>query len=311
MSAAIHHERTSLDVTLRRLRCPACFGALGQGPDSLVCGDCEARYPISDGIPIVLPRDLDQQKLSQRAFFDEGTDDEWEIVRPFGAPALYRCLLEERFVRAIRGLESRLPGASALVVCGGSGMDAQFLARAGASVTTSDLSSGAARRACERARRFGFELVSVVADAERLPFRDRSFDLVYVHDGLHHLERPEAVLGEMARVASQIVVVTEPAEAAATRLAVRIGVALEREEAGNTVERLTLDRVSRTLSANGFRTVRSNRYAMFYRHEPGWLARALSTGPLLPVAVAALRTANAIAGPLGNKLVVQALREAP
>jgi ubiquinone/menaquinone biosynthesis C-methylase UbiE len=40
-----------------------------------------------------------------------------------------------------------------------------------------------------------------VADAERLPFPDRSIDVVYVHDGLHHLARPEAGLAEMTRVA--------------------------------------------------------------------------------------------------------------
>jgi hypothetical protein len=132
-----------------------------------------------------------------------------------------------------------------------------------------------------------------------------------VHDGLHHLERPETALAEMARVAARIVVVTEPAQAAATRLAVRIGVALEREEAGNTVERLTPDAVAATLSTCGFRTVRRNRYGMLYRHDPGWASRALSAPLLLPLAVAALRTANAIAGSLGNKLAVQAFRQEP
>ena len=130
MNAALPTETAALDVTVSRLSCPTCLGTLEHRVGDLVCTGCEARYAVNDGIPIALPPDLDEQKLSQRAFFDEKTDDQWEIVRPFGAPALYRCLLEERFARAIRGLESILPGASALVVCGGSGMDAQFLARA-------------------------------------------------------------------------------------------------------------------------------------------------------------------------------------
>ena len=50
-------------------------------------------------------------------------------------------------------------------------MEAEFLARRGARVILADISLGAVERALERARRFGFELAGVVADAERLPFR--------------------------------------------------------------------------------------------------------------------------------------------
>ncbi|MCA1571279.1 MAG: class I SAM-dependent methyltransferase [Chloroflexi bacterium] len=31
---------------------------------------------------------------------------------------------------------------------------------------------------------------AVVADVEHLPYADRSLDMVYVHDGLHHLSDP-------------------------------------------------------------------------------------------------------------------------
>ena len=86
-----------------------------------------------------------------------------------------------------------------LVVCGGSGMDAEFLAKRGFGVIVSDISTAAIQRAFERARRHGFQLAgAVVADAESLPFADKSFDLAYVHDGLHHPEHPFAALREMA-----------------------------------------------------------------------------------------------------------------
>ena len=101
--------------------------------------------------------------------------------------------MTEKFRRSVKGVEDRLPGATLLTVCGGSGMDAEFLAQQGAVVIASDLSLGAAQRAVERGRRAGLPIEAVVADAEHLPFADRSVDIVYVHDGLHHLSDPWSV----------------------------------------------------------------------------------------------------------------------
>jgi SAM-dependent methyltransferase len=150
----------------------------------------------------------------------------------------------------------------------------------------------------------------VVADVEHLPFEDQSFDLVLVHDGLHHLERPQAGLAEMARVARRWVSVTEPAAAAATRLAVRAGVALDREEAGNRVERLSPRDVVAALVGHGFRPLAAQRYAMYYRHEPGAVFGVLSGRWIFPVVRSAWRAGNAIIGRVGNKMVVVATRPA-
>lgn len=187
-------------------------------------------------------------------------------------------------------------------------MEAEFLARRGASVITADISRRAAERARERARRHGFAVESIVADVERLPFRDASIDLVYVHDGLHHLGEPVRGLHEMARVARRAVSVNEPASAAVTRAAVRVGLALEREEAGNRVARLDPDEVGRAVEAHGFMVVRAERYPMLYRHEPGPLSRALSRRPLLGPAQLAYGAASTLGGRIGNKLTVQAVR---
>jgi ubiquinone/menaquinone biosynthesis C-methylase UbiE len=242
----------------------------------------------------------------QAAWFDHDVDKTFEIDRPDGAPRLYAWLLREKFRRSVAGLGLR--GASALAVCGGSGMDAEFLAGAGARVISSDISLGASLRTYERARRHAVEIEAIVADVKRLPFADRSIDVVYVHDGLHHLERPLAGLAEMARVARHAVCVTEPARAAVTRLAIRLGLALEREESGNQVARLTLDEISAELAAQGFRPLRASRYAMYYRHNPGPAMRLLSMPALLPLAKGGFCIANHVVGRVGNKLAVQAIR---
>jgi glycosyltransferase involved in cell wall biosynthesis/SAM-dependent methyltransferase len=248
------------------------------------------------------------QKDAQARHFDRLVGEGFEISRPHGAPRLYRFLLAEKFRRAVGPIEPHLLGASALSVCGGSGMDAEFLARAGAVVTSTDLSLGAALRARARSERYGLGVRSVVADVEHLPFADKSIDLVAVHDGLHHLQDPFVGLAEMARVARRWVVISEPARASITRLAIRLGLAVEMEEAGNRVARMDPSEIRDFLKARGYVVLRAERYAMFYPHHPGAVFRLLSRPLVFPVVRLGWRVANALLGRWGNKMVVVAER---
>ena len=110
---------------------------------------------------------------------------------------------------------------------------AEKFVRLGAVVTASDFSLAAVDRMRERARRYSCNLTTLVADAENLPFADREFNIVTVHDGLHHLEHPERAIREMARVANKGVLIMDPARATLTKLAVILGIADETEDAGN------------------------------------------------------------------------------
>jgi Methylase involved in ubiquinone/menaquinone biosynthesis len=327
-SAAASREVPSTRNPELRLICSVCGGHLGLEGNVHVCAACARTYPIVDGIPVLTPDlalsdqdeidhhhggslhhgEADPHKTAQAEHFDRAVAEEFETTRPHGTPRLYQFLLREKFRRATAPIRPHLVGATALTVCGGSGMDAEFLARAGARVVASDISLGAARRTRERARRYGLDITPIVADIERLPFADGSFDLVLVHDGLHHLERPEAGLAEMARVARRWVSVTEPARAAATRVAVRAGVALEQEEAGNRVARLSPADVVDALRIAGFRSLVAQRYAMFYRHQPRWVFKALSQPGIFPLVRVGWRAANMVIGRAGNKLVVVAER---
>jgi ubiquinone/menaquinone biosynthesis C-methylase UbiE len=63
-----------------------------------------------------------------------------------------------------------------------------------------DLSPGMVEVAQRNARALGFEVEGRVADAERLPYDDDSFDLVVGHAVLHHIPDVEQALREVLRV---------------------------------------------------------------------------------------------------------------
>jgi SAM-dependent methyltransferase len=171
-----------------------------------------------------------------------------------------------------------------------------------------DISLGAAKRAKDRAQRFGLPIVPVVADVTRLPLASESVDLAYVHDGLHHLERPLEGLAEMCRVGRRAVSITEPARAAVTAAAVKVGLALEREEAGNRVVRLSAAEIESELDRQGFDVVGAERYGMYYRHKPGRAVTWLSAPGAFELATVTFRALNRVGGRFGNKLMVQAVR---
>jgi glycosyltransferase involved in cell wall biosynthesis/uncharacterized protein YbaR (Trm112 family) len=308
------------DELRRLLACPACKGELQWSTTDASCFECQRCYPIVDGIPIMLVHqdEADHDELDhssehdhrqhQAKYYDRDVAAEFEITRPHGAPAIHRWLLEEKFRRSVSGIEGRLPGATALTVCGGSGMDGEFLTRVGTRVVVSDISLGAAQRARARAERFGIPLMPIVAAAEQLPFRAQSIGLVYVHDGLHHLADPLAGIKEMARVASSAISITEPAAATATALATKVGLALEYEGPGNRIVRFKPETLKTALRCYGLTIIATERYAMYYKHAPGPLSQLFSLSGTWPTS-SAWRLANGLLGRFGNKLSVRAVRD--
>jgi SAM-dependent methyltransferase len=294
------------DWVRARVICPRCRGDLSWESSVARCAICGS-YRIEEGVPILIVG-ADVHKAAQASFFDEQQDDEFEIMRPRGTPRLYRWCIQEKFAISLAGLRLGLPPeAVGLTVCGGSGMDAEFLAREGLKVISSDLSPRACKRAAERARRTGLPLYPIVADVERLPVKSQGVDIVLVHDGLHHLEDPLIGLGEMTRVTRKAVALSEPAAARLTQLAVRVGLAHSVEEAGNRVARLHPGDVADRLRREGFH-VAIRRCALVYRHKPGRASRLLSLTPLFEATRLMFQLLNLAVGRWGNKMSICARR---
>jgi demethylmenaquinone methyltransferase/2-methoxy-6-polyprenyl-1,4-benzoquinol methylase len=94
-------------------------------------------------------------------------------------------------------------GDRVLDIAAGTGdLTRAFARRAGRSgvVVHSDINEAMLREGRDRLVDEGLLLPSLACDAERLPFRDGSFDLVSVSFGLRNMTHKERALAEMARV---------------------------------------------------------------------------------------------------------------
>jgi len=124
-------------------------------------------------------------------------DSKWGI--DFGEVGQAQVLGKLRKVLG-SGLE---PGfARSLEVGAGTGYFSLNLLRAGVvrEATCTDISPGMLRALRGNAERLGLEVRTARADAESLPFPDRSFDLVLGHAVLHHLPDLRRAFGEFHRV---------------------------------------------------------------------------------------------------------------
>ena len=263
------------------------------------------------GRPTLERAEVDGAWSRQRHFYEEECDSEFEIARPHNCGRLYQFLIEYKFQAGLEVLGLKLAGRSVLELCCGSGMMSEKFARAGATVTGIDFSPAAIARARERARRYRFAARFLVADAENLAFPGRSFDIVAVHDGLHHLGEPRQAIREMARVAREAVLILDPARAALTRVAIRLGIAAEMEEAGNEVKRLVPGEVATAVREQGYGNVRWRRTLMYYPHQPSGWFRWFERTPAFAAFRAAFWCTDVVLGRWGNKLALGARRAAP
>jgi ubiquinone/menaquinone biosynthesis C-methylase UbiE len=94
---------------------------------------------------------------------------------------------------------TRHRGKSLLEVGVGAGTDHLQWARAGALCHGVDLTNAAIETTRARLQHYGFTSDLQRVDAEKLPFADESFDLVYSWGVIHHAESPESIVAEIRR----------------------------------------------------------------------------------------------------------------
>lgn len=245
----------------------------------------------------------------QFEFYKEHPDLEVEITRPRCYPLPVRFLMGFKLRSALELLHGKIDGAWVLVDCCGSGMDAEFLALQGMRVVGLDNSFEALQRAKERARRYGVSYQLVAGDAENLPFRDSAFELAFVHDGLHHLSDAYQGVREMMRVASKAVVLAEPADAPLTRLAVKLGISGNYEDAGNFVYRLHPRKLAQVFASCGAKRWAFKQHLIYYQPWTFKIYKLFEPKPLCWLFKVGFYLSNLLLGRWGNSLKAVAWRK--
>lgn len=173
---------------LSYLACPLCKGNLkNTGTNQVECLSCKTVYPVDDGIPILLPPQLEEFKMLEAEYHSNEADEFAERHLKFS----YRVSrYHEDYLTCFRDYPK---GAVVLEVGGGGGVEACRLKDMGLTVIESDIAVGMVKRARKRAADEGQNAhsVFVVCDAELLPCQDHSLDAILIVAALHHLPSPE------------------------------------------------------------------------------------------------------------------------
>ena len=159
----------------------------------------------------------------------------------------------------------------------GSGIAAQMLAEAGATLTAVDLTPWAVETTRARLDAFWLDAEVFEADGEALPFDDASFDLVFSWGVIHHSSDMDRALRELVRVCRpggtlvlmvyhrrSLFYATYKAFQRFLPLARRLGLHFEGARAGDTegliARHFTIDELRAKLEAGGLRDVRIEPY---------------------------------------------------
>lgn len=130
---------------------------------------------------------------------DEIVGDRRQLTREWFEQVEEHRYRVEPFIHSVAQF-TRHYGKQVLEVGVGAGTDHLQWARAGARLTGVDLTQAAIDTTRARFEMYGFVSDLRRIDAERLPFDDERFDLVYSWGVVHHSEHPETVVAEIHRV---------------------------------------------------------------------------------------------------------------
>lgn len=240
-----------------------------------------------------------QAPLPERETPDIETASEDYASRFRGAAGAYFIETQDRSVRhAMHGLS----GARVLEVGGGHGQLVKVLGELGCALTAFGSDPVCHERMA--ARHPGVSIPCVTGDVARLPFADRSFDVVIAVRLISHIERWPALIAEFCRVADRAVVLDYPSRYSLNVLTPLL-FALKQGVEKNTRTYLSFTRrqLAREFAQRGFTFTRA--YPQFFL--PMFVHRALHSPPLLRKMEDLMRMAG-LTRLLGSPIVFRAER---
>lgn len=190
-----------------------------------------------------------------------------------------------------------------LISCGGGdGFEIVKMESLGGRITVSDISPDAIKEIKKRWPK----MKTIIADAERLPFKDNSFQIGLVKDGLHHLVKPEEGIKELLRVCSEGVMIIDFNESFLTRFASNIGLSPKFEEAGNHNFRFSREKLKKFLNKI---KVKNYRIKACFVHAPLFQHSFLQKGIGFKLMKISAETLNLFLGSFGNVLLIVIIKD--
>jgi SAM-dependent methyltransferase/uncharacterized protein YbaR (Trm112 family) len=218
-----------LEVLLPLLQCPACCGEFAAARQSVECRSCRSRYPVIRGVP---------RLVANPAVEGDRPGPLVRAVHNLAArPSVYDCLQDLAGAKEVRErVAHRLADANARTVLdigAGTGTLADQLPP---DTTYVWLDNDPAKLDGFFARRD--DIVGVVADGTRIPFRDAAVDYAVCVNVSHHLRDAELrrLIAEVGRVAREGLVFVDAV--ATPRLRSRLLWRYDRGARPRTIERL-------------------------------------------------------------------------
>lgn len=146
----------------------------------------------------------ERTKGAVRGFWERTPCGSWDASAPEGSGEYFQQIERRRyelepFIPEFAGFDST-SGQSVLEIGVGLGTDHVRFARAGARLTGVDLTEKGIELVRRRLELEGLASDLRVGDAERLPFEDASFDVVYSWGVLHHTPDTPRAVSEAIRV---------------------------------------------------------------------------------------------------------------
>jgi len=202
-------------------------------------------------------------------------------------------------------LHFRLNGKTIANVCCGSGMEAEYFSRLNSYVVGFDLSKGIIKCGMIRKRTNHLNVDFVVADAQCLPVKSRSFDVALAYSGLHHLPDPFKGLSEMARISQSGIILFEPFDAVITRISMRLGIIERLEPSGTEPFRFT-EKDLRQLRDLKYNHIKFRRYIF---PVPEVVSRFWDSRLILATFKLLFLIINKLIGFFGNRFILLASEE--
>ena len=144
-------------------------------------------------------KDLENERQRYNQRFGQQLQIERDHIGPDGAEAVALSLRRPYLFYEACIRQAVNPGTRILDLCCGDGTHSFIGARQGALVTASDIAENSLALVRLRAERAGFPVETVIANAEKLPFPDQSFDMVTCAGGLSYVDIV-ILLDEVGRV---------------------------------------------------------------------------------------------------------------